>query len=523
MRRYFFESLDKIINRHPLRYCIGMFFVLKQIHMGLIIRHKWKIACTGILFLGLLFGSCKNDDFSIGKYLVEPHTTAGMIDTITIKVTNLVAADSVVTSGKSIGFSGAYHDSQIGAVRAQSYIEFARTTDSETDRYAKFDSVTLVLYPNGDYYGDTLTYGAFKVYELAKRIEKQDDGNLYSTSTLPVGEQYADTTLKLRVKNVHIPKIQDSFDDKETQKVAELKKINEFEIKLPREFGERLFQGILKGDDNYNSENFLKTFPGLSVTAGTGSDCVHGLNLSDTACMIRIYYHVSTSYKEEKTLTFKSNPINSFYHIDSDRAKLPFYNMKSDPVSSTLTGNRGIIMSGSTPMYVRLEFPHLNNLLWLSESRIVKIQKATLYLRPIRHSFDTVPLPPRLNVFYFDPTSNTPLSSAIKPPSMGNQNVGPQTGNLPEDYDNIQRPDFPQYSFDVTDFIASQLGKTGYNKWALSLVIPPAPNETNARSSISENTLQRLVFGDQKYWYRTEHLSKENQIKLEVTYVVYND
>ena len=455
------------------------------------IRHVCKIACTGMIFLGFLFGSCKDEDFTIGKYLPVSHISTGMIDTLTIRVSNLVVCDSVVTSGKMIGFTGAYEDPQIGVVQAKTYIEFGRTSDNETDRYAKFDSVTLVLRPNGNYYGDTTKYAAFEIFSLVKPIQTRDDGYLYSTSTVPVGKQYADTAFKAKVKDI---------------------KNNEIEIKLSDSFGEKLFQGILKDDDDYKAANFLKTFPGLSVTAGSGSACVHGLNLADSACMIRIYYHISTSYKEKKTMTFKANPNNSFYNLNYDKLKLPFFNAKSDPVPSAQTDNKGIIMSGSTPMYSRLEFPHLNEMLWLGQ--IVKIQKAILYVRPIRHSFDTVPLPPKLNLYYFDPTSNTPLSDAIKPPSMGYQNTGPQLGNLPADYQHIQRPDFPQYTFDVTEFIASQLGKTGYNKWALSLIIPGDSRET---------TLQRLVFGDQKYWYKSERLSMENQIKLEVIYVVYND
>ena len=488
------------------------------------IRYMWKIACTGIAFLGLLFGACSNEGFSVGDHLPISHITEGMTDAITIEVSNMMAADSVVTSGKSIGFSGAYIDPQIGAVQAQTYIEFSRTMDSEGDRYAKFDSITLVLRPNGEYYGDTLVHAAFRVFGLLKPIDKGDDGNMYSTSTLPFGELYADTALRVKViDKIRYPKNNWDAPDEDKNEYERLKKIHEIEIKLPRALGEQLFQGILRDDDAYKTDRFLRTFPGLAVAPGAGSECVHGLNLDgDSACMIRIYYHISTSYKEAKTMTFKANPQNSFYNLHSEKTQLPFFNMKSDPVPSALTGNRGIIMSGSTPMYTRLEFPNLNEeLLWLGQ--IVKVRRATLYIRPIRNSFDTVPLPPKLNVFYFDPTSNTPLSSAIKPPSMGNQPTAPQMGNLPEDYRNIQRPNFPQYSFDVTDFIASQLGKRGYEKWALSIVIPPAPNETTSMSMLSENTLQRLVFGDQKYWYRTEHLSRENQIKLEVIYVVYND
>jgi len=458
-----------------------------------LMNYMWKIACTGMMFLGAIFSSCKTGNFDVGDYLIDgPYTTAGMIDTVTIKVSNLMVSDSVITSNKGTGFTGVYCDSQTGTIRTQSYIEFNRTSDNENNKFVLFDSVTLVLRPNGNYIGDTVKRAAFKVSRLEKPIEKRDDNNLYSTSTMPVGSQLTDTTIRIKVKNIQN---------------------NEFEVRLPNSFGKWLFQGILRDDDDFKTDKFLKTFPGLSVSPGTGSDCVHGLNLQDSACMIRIYYHINTTYKEEKTMTFRSNPYNCFYNLNNDKENLPHYNSKSDPVPSTQAGmnNKGVIMSG-TPMYTRLEFPYLNELLWLGQ--IVKIKKATLYVRPIQRSFDVIPLPPKLNLYYFDPTSNTPLSSAIKPPSSGNQNIGPQDGNLPQNYHLIQSPEFPQYTFDVTDFIASQLGKSGYNKWALSLLIPD-----DAR----ESTLQRLVFGDQNYWYKNENQSRDNRIKLELIYVVYND
>jgi hypothetical protein len=459
---------------------------------------KWKIACSGMLVLSLFFGSCSSDDFNVGGYLVTSPITAGVLDTVTIRVSNLVASDSVVALGGGFGrggtgFSGMYIDPQIGAVQAHSYIEFSRTSDRETDRYARFDSVTLVLRPNGNYYGDTLKRASFKVARLLKSIERSDEGYLFSTDTVPTDVPFSEKRAKIKVKDIQN---------------------NEFEIRLDDDFGKELFQGVLSDNDDFKGEQYQKVFPGLSVGAGAGSDCVLGLNLQDTACMVRIYYHVNVTHKEEKTMTFKANPHNSFYNMTGDRSKLrdPFINAKSDPVPSAKTDNKGYITSGYSPMYVRLEFPYLNEILWLGQ--IVKIQKATLYVRPVRNTFDTIPLPPKLNIYYFDPTSNTVLSDAIRPPSMGGSNTGPQQGNLPENYQDIQSPDFPQYVFDVTDFIASQLGQVGYNKWALSLAIP-----TDAR----ENTLQRLVFGDQQYEYKNESQSRTNRIKLEITYEVYND
>jgi len=413
-----------------------------------------------------------------------------MIDTVTILVSNLIASDSINTYGRGTAFSGRYSDPQIGVITTKTYIEFSRTADNESDRYARFDSVMLVLRPNGDYYGDTTQYAAFKISRLLDRIEKNDEGILYSTSKGPDEEELVDVSLQIKVKDILN---------------------NEFEIKLPDDFGEWLFDGILRGDDEFKGEDYLKTFSGLSVNAGTGSACVHGLNIQDTACMIRIYYHINTTSKQEKKMVFKANLNNSFSNLHSDRIEPLQYTSKDDPVPSSYTEDKGVIMSGF-PMFVRLEFPYLNELKWLGQ--IVIIQKATLYIRPVQRSFDIVPLPPKLNLFYFNPRENRREGTAIKPPTMGNSNTGAMDGGLPANYRDMLSPFFPQYSFDVTDFVASQIGAGGYNKWALSLLIPD-----DAR----ENTLQRLVFGNQKYWYKNEVQSRDNRIKLEVIYLIYND
>ena len=180
-------------------------------------NYIWKIACAGMIFFGMLFSSCNNGNFDVGDYLIGgPLTDIGMIDTVTIKVSTLVVSDSVGTLNKGIGFTGTYCDPHTGTIRTQSYIEFSRTTDSESDRYARFDSVMLVLRPNGEYFGDTVKRAAFKVYRLEKPIERRDDNNLYSTSTMPVSGQLTDTTIRIKVKDIQN---------------------NEFEVRLPNSFG----------------------------------------------------------------------------------------------------------------------------------------------------------------------------------------------------------------------------------------------------------------------------------------------
>ncbi len=154
-------------------------------------------------------------------------------------------------------------------------------------------------------------------------------------------------------------------------------------------------------------------------------------------------------------------------------------------------------MSG-TPMYTRLEFPYLNNFLMLGE--IVKIQQAVLTICPTAHSYDTIPLPPKLNLFYHDPTSNN-QGNAVTGGTSSSASV--LTGNLDSNY--------PNYVFDITSFISEQMGKIGYSKWALSVSIPRDEQNT---------TLYRLVFGDQNYWYKNNE-SRDYQVQLRVTYVTY--
>ena len=448
----------------------------------------WRIAYTGLIIFCLLFSSCKNESFNIGTNLVEPSTKVFMTDTLTVKLSNL-AVDSVITSynrwNKNIAFAGYYNDRAIGKLHAQSYIEFNRTNNAENNAYAFFDSIMLVLIPNGHYYGDTLKPVSFKISKLAKEIEMRDDGYMYSTSYIPKaeGKPLAEATFKMR------PNMKE-----------------EVEIKLDKVFGESLFKGIRDSDLDYDSENFLTTFPGLSISAGSKSCCVYGFGVNDTSCFIRIYYSVSSTTKEQKTMEFKPNLSKLFYQYISE--KLPDLEdlNKSDPKPSHKTRNMGILMTG-TPMYTRIEFPYLNNFLHLAETVVIK--EAILYIRPVYKSYDTIPLPPKLNLFYHDPAyyerKGTVLSS--RSASGGSQAL---TGNLPE---NWRYQQYPCYSFDITDYIASQYDQWGYNKRDLNIAIPEDDEAT---------TIQRLLFGNQKFKYLGNIPDIENQVQLKIVYLTYN-
>ena len=461
----------------------------------------WRIVCVGLFFSGLLFNSCKSDDFRIGRNLVDPHVRIIRTDTITVRLSNF-AIDSMVTSGNREGwhgFAGYYDDPAIGKLSAQSYIEINRTQNSESNKYAYFDSVMLVFRPNGNYYGDSTQNASFKISRLKSCLKDEfemRDEKMYSTSFVPVGAPLTKTA-------------EVSFRMRPNRKAEEI------EIRLLDSFGDSLFRGIrdnldyMRPDINPKTQvsYYLETFPGISISTGSNSSCVYGFGVNDTSCLIRVYYSVSATIKEQKKMEFKPNPHRTFFCYESEKLPdLADIDSKKEPKPTSGTRNMGVLMSG-TPMYTRIQFPYLNNIFHMAE--IVMIREATLFIKPVYNSYDTVPLPPKLNLYYYNPLNYYVKGSALSERSgYGQQTL---TGNLPANY-RIQR--YPHYSFNITDFISDQLGKFGNNSIDLFVAIP----------NDSENsTIQRLLFGDQKFIHPGNIPDFENQVQLRIDYITYND
>ncbi len=441
--------------------------------------------CKGLLLLVCLLGSCHNEDFDIGTYLSEMSTRAALVDTLSVKL-SIIAVDSVITSNRGVAFVGTYADPLIGETASKSFMEFKRTTSTESNKDARFDSIVLVLTPNGDYYGDTLFLSPMKVSKLAVPIELDRDGALYSTSSsVQVGDQVFDGMVSVNIGAKR-----------------------EFEVRLPDELGKTLFYGIINEETPFDASNFVKTFPGLALETGTKatSASIYGYSVTDSTCAIRIYYHVSDAHREEKIMTFLVNPQKQFNQYTTQRLPDLQITSNNDPKPSSSTRHMGFVQSG-TPLYTRLDLPNLNDFLDIGE--IVYIQRAVLIIRPVHGSYETVPLPPTLYLYAYDPTNNTPYSPLTRTTDRGAAEI--LTGNLPTNYKDIANP---YYSFDITSFVSSQMGAVGYGKWALSVLIPDDKQGT---------TMQRLVFGDQQYWYKSEAQSRDNRVQLQVIYNVYNE
>ncbi|MDR2040122.1 MAG: DUF4270 domain-containing protein [Bacteroidales bacterium] len=433
-----------------------------------------------------LLCSCTNNDFDIGSTLFTPSTRTIKTDTFSLKL-SVLAKDSIITSSQNVAYVGRYNDPYIGVSTASSFIEFSKFNPSgqypKPGEYDRFDSVTLVLTPTGNYYGDTIPHPSIKISELISKIEYDDENKaLYSTSSVPVGNMLVDKVYKINVANK-----------------------KEVEIRLPDAFGEKLFLGIRDDAIEMDPENYLETFPGLALEPGNNpGTSIYNYLVTDTACMVRIYYRrTGNNELEADTMNFTANTSKHFYNYRTSlKNNLPD-NSKDDPIPTSQTGNMGFVSSAPL-LYTRIEFPSLNNLLPLGE--IIVIESAKLIIRPVYNTYDTVPLPPQLFLYLHDPLNDSRNTTALQDAGGSTMN-GNLSGKNKFDRENYY------YDFDLSSFIYDQVGKDGYYKYALSLDVP----------DVASSKFQRFIFGDQHFFYKNDGQSKENQISLEITYSIYNE
>jgi hypothetical protein len=131
---------------------------------------------------------------------------------------------------------------------------------------------------------------------------------------------------------------------------------------------------------------------------------------------------------------------------------------------------------------VKLTFPYLNAI--AQRPDYIGLLRAELTVIPLAGSFSTMwTLPPQVGVY------NTDLHNLIGAPVLAVGTATPQTGNLALNY---FLPLQTTYSYDVTNFVASQIVNTapGFDSTGLILSIP-APT--------GDATFKRLVIADQSY------------------------
>ncbi len=402
-----------------------------------------QIIAAGLI--ATLIAACdrNGDSYIVGHVLTDPSSTIGYTDTFNLKMST-VRLDSFNTSGYDVIHMGYYKDTMAGNVRTETYIPLTYYSRPEFNSETIFDSIVLVVKPNGNWSGDTLLPKTFSIYEVAADIEPNPNNeqpfNLFNNQSIP----YKPTPLgKMTVtpspkgKLVSYCRLSDSLG----QSWVDMLNNNDENIESASKF-EVFFKGIMIRPETDNV-SWGMDFVTVSNKLETGKQIVDAENFE-----IRLYYRTPEDGEDDSYMVFRPEKRTyMFTHFIREDQGTVFENLDIDGdfIPSEQSNNVSVIQAGSG-LALRIEIPSLTKLHDVTD--YINMLDARLTIRPKENSFnDTYKLPKELYVAITD-QSNELLSNLTD--MSGARVVGRLTyaDNFDED---------PYYVFSVSAFIRSRM------------------------------------------------------------------
>ena len=422
-------------------------------------------------------GACVDENSHLGHTLVDSSFYNVYVDTCTVDIST-VLEDSIVTQGDSICQIGHCQDEAWGKVTATYYAEYSTVNFTPYEEYSyALDSLVLVMRQSGHYWGDTLTTPLVHIYRLENPIELSDDEALYNRTVLPT--ETAPTC---------------SFTYRPRPGEAKVQ-----EIRLPDEWGQQLLDDLVNQEEYLETqEDFKRKFPGLAFVPDEAGQCISGFLVNDSSMCLTLHYHEISTLRTEQEVTFSVNMDYAHTGIRHDCTDSPLTDVRSgieNLVHSTSLGHRAYLQ-GLTGYYNQLEFPYLNEL--QDAGQIVSIESATLYLYPLKGSYNRInQLPDDIRLYITD--ENNVLEDYV----YGSDGVTVQTGNLRVD-ETFGLDTY--YSFDLTEFVRNNFGTWGIKRQKLLM---------NMNSNDAATTFDQVIF--------TNDPDAERQCHLEIRFKTYNE
>lgn len=338
---------------------------------------------TVLLMAALLqFTACYRETIQFAGDPPPGYTTIVRIDTITPQVSTVIT-DSFTTGSASSFLMGSIADPHLGTITARAFMQMGLPgTEIDIPEHAVFDSLTLLVPLNHYYYGDTQAVITAAVHELDETIALGYNDHLYNTSNFQV------KTTALGSRQLRIRPLTDTV----------------FSVRLSDAKGMELFNKLKRKDnDVLSSDDFLLYCKGIRLSATVaGAGTVYGIGVSGDTIRMRLHYHTTIPYPEEKHLDFPrlENALSFRQILVTRNGTLP------DPVTagrnefpSASTGHMAFTQAG-TGVLMKVLFPSLRNI--LSTDMPVNLLQAELIVRPVEQSFVTLALPPALRLSQTD-------------------------------------------------------------------------------------------------------------------------
>lgn len=431
-----------------------------------------------IMALMMLIYSCEFEstdiEYNMGDHFVDDPANVYLVDTMKLRTYSIVS-DSFVTSQASRLLSGRYENEYGIETYCESYFRFDPITNStlNDNLSAQYDSVLLVLYPDGYKFGDTTKIAGFDIFRLTEEIVYDElTYSIYNTTRFdaeaePIGEFFIDYSR--------------SFDS--------------IAIRLPDEFGRELYSLIYAESDTLKDPEVFKEefFKGIKIAPKSDNNTLIMGLLADAkrseALRIDLHYH-DNSIKDEQTLSFKlensemlgAQGVNNYYAHSFIRNDYSNSILKGETEDEMLQGhsdfteskfpatksNEMTFLQGGYMLSTRIEIPYIDNLSYYGRGAVVK---AELRVFPLNHTFNKREDLPQILSMEIINERNEFYAHLYE---VNNEDF--VYGRLMYNYDFKSKV---YYSFDLTNFIKTEYEEQSRPQYSLQMFVPYSMDKPN--------------------------------------------
>ncbi len=420
------------------------------------------------LLLAMAVSSCQKTGFTYNNVVDNNQNTDYILsDTLTVNV-KTVQQDSVPTSGTEVLLAGKRTDPLFGTATIQSYFQIAQPAAVDIPvNGSAYDSMVLIMRPNGYMAGDSTIPQEFQVYRVTSTIQTAKNfyylynNSSFSTESTPIGS-FSGVIRPLTDKTVT--------------------------VHMSDQLGSQLFNMLRdKSPDITANNTFLEFFKGLNVRGGANSKAVTGFSATDSTLVMRLYYHINEIITTVKYVDFKMQASNlQFNQVVADHTGTPLAPLTGSvtELPSASTGNR-VFTQPVTGSATRIDIPYIKNLVYMGQ--FFKIMKVYMTLKPVLGTYTDNRLPPRMalcEVNKLNEVTDTLTYGQLTIDKLYDKNTN--------------------YTFDLTNYVIKE--QTASTTDSRGLLLTPSATD-------SRTTLDRLVTGDQQ--------NTDNKLTIQLYYLLY--
>ncbi|GGC24217.1 hypothetical protein GCM10011386_15210 [Parapedobacter defluvii] len=425
-------------------------------------KSNWfnKLSLFVLFFATIVAVACKQgegirlDNEGIDDLGVE------IVDTLTVEA-NTFLLDPLPTAGTGSLLVGSLKDEALGEIHLSSYFRISNSGLSlsglPTD--AVFDSLSLKLFYNGYYYGDTTAQLQLTLHRLSEDLERSELPIALEDDEYPVFVSGETLWSDQQFAFDQAPLGSASFSPKPHSTTDTVK------IRLDDGLGRTLFDMALNNDTRLtNAEDFADFFKGMVLVPKGDNRCVVGLRDSLALNLHYSYERQSDGMRASDTLKFTIGSTDYQYnHVVSDRQGSVLENLSDQnnqlPESATL---HRTFIQGTSGIVTRLRFPTARQFV---NSANIAISKAQLIIETDQPMYALYPPPASLIMMvanqYGTPTSLLTTSYTATTQTASYQAPG-QAGGAGNG----------KYVFDLTEYISEMRNSTSSERESLLLTIP---------------------------------------------------